>query len=74
MTTMAVEEDQKIHFNGIDDDPVTMWLKLEAVHHSKRPGTRFNAYNDFFSIRKKDDESLQAFLGRIDEGMRDYTR
>jgi hypothetical protein len=49
---MAVEEDQKIHFNGIDDDPVKMWLKLGAVHHSKRPGTRFNAYDDFFSGRR----------------------
>ncbi|EGN91405.1 hypothetical protein SERLA73DRAFT_80536, partial [Serpula lacrymans var. lacrymans S7.3] len=61
--------EQCIHFDGIIDDPVKIWEKLAIVHVSKKPGTRFNAYDDFFSIRKKEDESLQSLMTRIDEGM-----
>jgi len=35
----------------------------------KRPGTRFNAYKNFFSIRKEEDESLQALTAQINESM-----
>ncbi|EGN91310.1 hypothetical protein SERLA73DRAFT_19158, partial [Serpula lacrymans var. lacrymans S7.3] len=59
----------RIHLDGIIDDPVKIWEKLAIVHVSKKPGTRFNAYDDFFSIRKKEDESLQSLMTRIDEGM-----
>ncbi|EGO02534.1 hypothetical protein SERLA73DRAFT_175972 [Serpula lacrymans var. lacrymans S7.3] len=48
---------------------LNIWEKLAVVHVSKKPGTRFNAYDDFFSIRKKEDESLQSLMTRIDEGM-----
>ncbi|EGN91315.1 hypothetical protein SERLA73DRAFT_80703, partial [Serpula lacrymans var. lacrymans S7.3] len=58
-----------IHLDGIIDDPVKIWEKLAIVHVSKKPGTRFNAYDDFFSIRKKEDESLQSLMTRIDKGM-----
>ena len=30
---------------------------------------RFNAYADFFAIRKREDESLTALMARIDQGM-----
>ncbi|EGN93621.1 hypothetical protein SERLA73DRAFT_145285, partial [Serpula lacrymans var. lacrymans S7.3] len=46
-----------------------IWEKLAIVHVSKKPGMRFNAYDDFFSIRKKEDKSLQSLMTRIDEGM-----
>jgi len=40
------------------------------VAHIKRcPGTRFNAYNDFFSIRKNESKSLQTLTARIDDTM-----
>ena len=31
-----------------------MWKLLEAAHLSKKPGARFNAYDDLFTIRKQD--------------------
>ena len=46
-----------------------MWTKLESVHLQQRPGARFNAYDDLFSIRKKEDESLFSLSTRIDECM-----
>ena len=54
-----VEPMQRVHFRGIKDDPVKMWEALEAVHMQKRPGTCFNAYDDLFSIRKRDDVSVR---------------
>ncbi|KAF9474627.1 hypothetical protein BDN70DRAFT_815331 [Pholiota conissans] len=41
---LAVEENQKVHFASISDDPVKMWTALAAVHLQKRPGACFNAY------------------------------
>ena len=35
-----------------------MWELLEAAHLSKKPGAQFNAYDNLFSIRKQDDETL----------------
>ena len=63
---MMVEPDQRVHFNGISDDPVAMWKALETVHLQKKPGTRFNAYDDLFSIRMEENESLQTLLNRVD--------
>ncbi|EGN98725.1 hypothetical protein SERLA73DRAFT_107836 [Serpula lacrymans var. lacrymans S7.3] len=71
---LNVTKEQRIHLDGIIDDPVKIWEKLAIVHVSKKPGTRFNAYDDFFSIRKKEDESLQSLMTRIDEGMHQRTR
>jgi len=67
---LAVEHEQRIHLAGIESYPLAIWTKLESVHVSKRPGARFNAYDDLFSIRKQPDESLQALMNRIDEAMR----
>ncbi len=35
----------------------------------KRPGTRFNAYDDLFSIRKCEDEDLQSLINRVDDAV-----
>ena len=56
-----------MHFAGISDDPCRMWTKLEKIHLQKR--SRFNAYDALFSIRKLPDESLQALMARVDQGM-----
>jgi len=66
---LMVEEDQRVHFKGIKDDPVAIWKKLESIHMVKRAGVRFNAYDDLFSIRKKEDESLQSLTNRIDSAV-----
>ncbi|KAF9496023.1 hypothetical protein BDN71DRAFT_1390282, partial [Pleurotus eryngii] len=49
---------QRIHFRGLEDDPVGMWAAIEKAHLSKKPGAHFNAYDDLFSIHKEDNEGL----------------
>ena len=51
------------------EDPVAMWKALESQHVSKKPGSRFNAYNELFSISKRDDESLIDMATRIETAM-----
>ena len=66
---LMVENDQRVHFRGFEEDPVEMWKLLESAHLSKRPGARFNAYDDLFSIRKQDDESLVNLGVKIEKAM-----
>jgi hypothetical protein len=61
-----LEPDQRVHLKGINDDPVLSWKKLEEVHMVKKAGSRFNAWDDLFNIRKKDDETLSSMVTRID--------
>jgi hypothetical protein len=49
---LMVEQEQRVHFQGIQDSPVKMWEALEAVHRQIKAGMRFNAYDKLFSIRK----------------------
>jgi len=41
---LMVEQEQRIHLTGIEDNAIKMWTKLEEVHMAKRAGARFNAY------------------------------
>jgi hypothetical protein len=66
---LMVEPTQRVHFRGIKDDPLKMWKALEDVHMQKRAGTRFNVYDDLFSIRKRDDEDLQSLINRVDNAI-----
>ncbi len=66
---LMVETMQRVHFRGIKEDPLKMWKALETVHMQKRPGTRFNAYDDLFSIRKREDEDLQSLINRVDDAV-----
>ena len=66
---LLVENDQRVHFRGHEEDPIKMWELLEAAHLSKKPGARFNAYDDLFNIRKQDDESLVDLGVRIEKAM-----
>ena len=63
---LLVENDQKVHFRGHEEDPIKMW---ELGHLSKKPGARFNAYDDLFNIRKQDDETLVDLGVRIEKAM-----
>ena len=47
---LAIEDDQKHHLGGVLDNLKKMWELLKCGNQSKKPGTRFNAYNDLFSI------------------------
>ena len=66
---LSVEQDQKSHFHGILSNPTRIWTALRDVHISKKPGARFNAYDNLFSIRKQPNESLQSLCARIDTSM-----
>ena len=37
-----------------------MWELLEAAHLSKKPGARFNVYDDLFNIRKQIEKAMQT--------------
>ncbi|KIJ89562.1 hypothetical protein K443DRAFT_48589, partial [Laccaria amethystina LaAM-08-1] len=66
---LLVENDQRVHFRGYEEDPLKMWELLETAHLSKKPGAQFNAYDDLFSIRKQDDETLVNLGVRIEKSM-----
>ena len=66
---LSLSDDQKTHIEDISDDPVKMWAKLEAVHLQKKPGMRFNAWEEFFSIHMEESESLSSLVTRIDAAM-----
>ena len=66
---LSVEQDQKSHFHGILSDSISIWTTLRDVHMSKKPGARFNAYDNLFSIRKQPNESLQSLCARINSTM-----
>ncbi|KIM85859.1 hypothetical protein PILCRDRAFT_65745 [Piloderma croceum F 1598] len=66
---LMVEQEQRIHLTGIEDNAIQMWTKLEEVHMAKQAGARFNAYDDLFGIRKKEEESLMSVTNRIDSAM-----
>src|SRR5580765_7558645 len=66
---LMVEPNQRVHFRGIKDDAMKMWDALEAVHMQKRPGTCFNAYDDLFCIRKREEEDLQSLINRVDDAI-----
>ena len=55
---LLVENDQRVHFCGFEEDPIKMWELLEKAHLSKKPGARFTAYDDLFSIYKESNEAL----------------
>ena len=48
-----------------------MWDKLKKRHIVVKPNARFNAYDDFFSLRLEEGEKLVDFATRVKEGMRD---
>ncbi|KAJ3473511.1 hypothetical protein NLI96_g12966 [Meripilus lineatus] len=66
---LALEPDQRTHIVGLENNPVAIWKKLVAVHLQKHPGSRFLSYDHFFSIQKKEDETLTSLMTRIDEAM-----
>ena len=36
-----------MHFDGLADDPVKIWEKLETVHLRGCPGMRFSTWEEF---------------------------
>ena len=66
---LSLSAEQRTHIDAVQDDPVQIWSTLESIHLQQRPGARFNAWDDFFLIRKKQDESLTSLITRIEDSM-----
>src|ERR1700678_1248220 len=66
---LLVENDQRVNFCGYEEDPPEMWKLLENAHLSKKPGARFNAYDNLFSIHKEDKETLMDLGVQIEKAM-----
>jgi hypothetical protein len=49
---LACSVEQRMHIDVVQDDPVKIWTSLASIHLQQHPGARFNAWDDFFSIRK----------------------
>lgn len=60
----SLDESNASHCEGLFGNAIAMWQKLEQIHNAKTPGTRFNAIHSLFSIRKEDDETLEALMTR----------
>ena len=67
---LMVDDTQNIHLQHCSEDSVKMWQKLSTIHLQQKPGARFNAYDDLFSIRKQEDESLPVLMNRVDDAIR----
>jgi hypothetical protein len=66
---LACSVEERMHIDAVQDDPVAIWTTLASTHLQQCPGARFNAWDDFFSIRKQPDESLCTLIARIEDGM-----
>ncbi|KAH7918586.1 hypothetical protein BV22DRAFT_1024350 [Leucogyrophana mollusca] len=68
---LGLSPEQRIHIDTVQDDPIAVPGRSNRcmVHVQERPGTRFNAWDNFFSIRKHDDESLSSLIARIEDSM-----
>jgi hypothetical protein len=50
-------------------DPVHIWDILKCLNTAVAPGMKFNAYDDMFGMRKKDDETFEDFGDRVTNAM-----
>ncbi|KAI0346346.1 hypothetical protein BDW22DRAFT_1318010, partial [Trametopsis cervina] len=62
---LAITDEQKTHLDGIEDDPVEIWKKLESVHLQKVPGACFSAWESFLLIQMGSEDTLSALMTRI---------
>jgi len=61
--------DQRVHIRALQDDPTATWKALAMLFVQQKASTRFVAYEEFFSIRKRSDESLPALSARVELAM-----
>ena len=65
----SLSPSQKEHVKDSQEDPFKMWTILEEKHLLRKPVNRFNAYDEFFSIRKTADETLTEVAERISKAI-----
>jgi len=61
--------DQRVHIRALQDDPTAAWKALATLFVQQKASTRFVTYEEFFSIRKRSDESLPALSARVELAM-----
>ena len=66
---LLLSAEQRTHIDAVQDHPVQIWSTLESIHLQQCPGACFNTWDDFFSIRKKQDKSLTSLIARIEDSM-----
>ncbi|GJF00546.1 hypothetical protein PsYK624_168390 [Phanerochaete sordida] len=66
---LSLSDYQKTDVQGCLEDPVKMWATLESVHLQKKPGMRFNAWEEFFSVHMEESDSLSSLMTRVDAAM-----
>ena len=66
---LSLFAEQRMHIDAVQDDLTQIWSTLESIHLQQHPGARFNPWDDLFSIRKKQDESLTSLIARIEDSI-----
>ncbi|KAF8834990.1 hypothetical protein BDN67DRAFT_913805, partial [Paxillus ammoniavirescens] len=61
--------DQRVHIREYQDDLAAAWTIIKTLYVQQKPGTCFVAYDEFFSIRKCQEESLSAVTARVEQSM-----
>ncbi|KAI9573971.1 hypothetical protein HD554DRAFT_2166810 [Boletus coccyginus] len=61
--------DQRVHIRASQDDPTATWKALVTLFVQQKASTCVVAYEEFFSIRKRSDESLPALSARVEFAM-----
>lgn len=65
-----LEPEEQAQVRALVEKPKYLWEALKKCHVQERPTSRFNVYDDLFSIRLKEGESLSDLAMRVKTGMR----
>ncbi|KIJ67268.1 hypothetical protein HYDPIDRAFT_85014, partial [Hydnomerulius pinastri MD-312] len=66
---LNIHPEQRVHIRAHKDDPIAAWKALQALFVQQKPGMRFAAYDESFSIRKRQDEALPSVAARVEQAM-----
>ena len=66
----AMSPDIRVLIRDCEDDPILIWDTLKTSFIQQRTAPRFNAYHALLSVEKRDSESLEGLINRIDEQIR----
>jgi hypothetical protein len=66
----AISSDLRVLIRDCEDDPILIWDTLKTSFIQQRTAPRFNAYHARLSVQKKDSESLEGLINRVDEQIR----
>ncbi|KAL5532213.1 hypothetical protein ACEPAF_5777 [Sanghuangporus sanghuang] len=61
-----LEHSMQVMVQDYMDDPVKMWTELQKINEQDNPAAHFNAYDEFFNITKKEDESLTNLVSSVE--------